>query len=105
MGHAPIANNTDLAEIRILLKERGIKRVFDISEWDEGGNWMAWRLNDIPECLLQQVNTLKTELKDVVPVHKFVEDSWGWGSSGIYSSAKGYAALQPQREISHPSSF
>ena len=62
MGHAPLASIASLDEIQELLQNRGIKNIYDISDWDEIGNWTDWdkignwtywEISNIPYHLLQ----------------------------------------------------
>eukprot|EP00253_Pinus_taeda_P022763 PITA_22763 len=52
-----------------------------------------------------QTKTLKEELREVALVHKTEKDKWGWGPTGVYSSAKGYELLQSHRDRSLPARF
>jgi hypothetical protein len=52
MGNPPIASNAGLREIRDFLENIGIKRIFDISKWDEDGSWSEWQFSNVPDCLL-----------------------------------------------------
>jgi ribonuclease HI/exonuclease III len=105
MGNPPIASNAGLKEIRDFLENRGIKRIFDISKWDEDGSWSEWQFGNVPDCLLQQLEMLKAELREAAPVHKTGIDTWGWGPTGIYTSARGYALLQQQQNRPLPARF
>jgi hypothetical protein len=93
MGNPPIASNVGLREIHDFLENRGIQRIIDRSKWDEDGSWSEWQFGNVPNCLLQQLEMLKAELREAAPVHMTGKDTWGWGPTGIYTAARGYALL------------
>jgi hypothetical protein len=105
MGNLPLASNTSLTEIREFLDHRGIQSINDISKWDDNGSWSDWQFGNVPNRLLQQLEMLKVELREAAPVHKTEKDKWGWGSTGTYSTAKGYALLQLQKDRPLPLRF
>ena len=94
MGNPPLASNTSFTEIHDFLDHRGIQSINDISKWEEDGSWSDWQFGNIPNHLLQQLEMLRVELREAAPVHKTEKDNWGWGPTGTYSAAKGYALLQ-----------
>jgi hypothetical protein len=98
MGRSPLASNASLNEICVFLAQRGIQRISDISKWNEDGSWSDWHFGNVPNHLLQQLETLKVELQDAAPVHMNEKDKWGWGPTRSYSTAKGYAMLQCQKD-------
>jgi ribonuclease HI len=102
MGRPPLASNASLNEIRAFLAQRGIQRISDISKWNEDGSWSDWHFGNVPNRLLQQLESLKAELRDAAPVHMNEKDKWGWGPTGSYSTAKGYAMLQSQKDRPPP---
>jgi hypothetical protein len=105
MGNLPLASNASLTEIREFLDHRGTKSIKDISKWDDNGFWSDWQFGNVPNHLLQQLEMLRVELREATPVHKTEKDNWGWRSTGTYSAAKGYALLQLQKDIPHPTRF
>jgi hypothetical protein len=62
MGRPPLASNASLNEIHVFLAQRGIQRISDISKWNEDGSWSDWHFGNVPNRLLQQLETLKVEL-------------------------------------------
>jgi hypothetical protein len=82
--------------IHDFLECRGMQRIYDISKWDEDGSWTEWQFGTVPYHLLQQLEILKAELREAAPLHMTEKDTWGWGPTGSYSAAKGYALLQQQ---------
>ena len=102
MGRPPLASNANLNKIHVFLAQRGIQRISDISKWNEDGSWSDWHFSNVPNRLLQQLETLKAELRDAAPVHMNKKDKWGWGPTGSYSTAKGYAMLQCQKDRPPP---
>jgi hypothetical protein len=105
MGNLPLASNTSLTEIHDFLDHRGIQSINDISKWDDNGSWSDWQFGNVPNHLLQQLEMLKTELREATPVHKTEKDNWGWGPTGTYSTAKVYALLQQQKDRPLPARF
>eukprot|EP00253_Pinus_taeda_P002669 PITA_02669 len=102
MGHPPLSEKNEIAGIRAWLRSRGIRKIEDIVEWDEDGNWKCWKLPNIPEQLIEQSNLLIVEIADFAPVHKNEEDSWGWGQTGVYSAKQGYLQMQGKKDSAHP---
>jgi hypothetical protein len=102
MGRPSLASNASLNEIRVFLAHRGKQSISDISKWNEDDSWSDWHFGNVPNRLLQQLETLKAELRDAAPVHKTGKDNWGWGPTGSYSTAKGYAMLQRQKDRPPP---
>ena len=41
----------------------------------------------------------------MAPIHLSCKDTWGWGSSGVYSAASGFKAIQTSSQTSLPPSF
>ena len=90
MGHPPLDESNDFTELRDWLKEKGIRKIDDISEWDTNGNWLQWNLPRPPEHLYTQLASFKNAISDYAPVHKDEEDHWGWGKTGVYTAKQGY---------------
>ena len=102
MGRPSLASNAILNEIRIFLAHREKQSINDISKWNEDDSWSDWHFDNVPNRLLQQLEMLKAELRDAVPVHMNEKYKWGWGPTGSYSTAKGYAMLQCQKDKPSP---
>jgi hypothetical protein len=105
MGNFPLASNASLTEIHDFLDHRGIQSINDISKWDDDVSWSDWQFGNVPNRLLQQLEMLKTELREAAPVHKTKKDNCGWRPTGTYSAAKGYALLQQQKDKPLPARF
>jgi hypothetical protein len=105
MGRSSLASNASLHKICVFLAHRGKQSVSDISKWNEDGSWLDWHFGNVPNRLHQQLEMLKAELRDATPVHKTEKDKWGWGTSGSYSTAKGYTLLQHQKERPPPANI
>jgi ribonuclease HI len=102
MGHHPLSEINEIAELRVWLRARGIRKIEDIVEWEEDGNWKGWNLPNIPEHLQVQLNLFKAEIADFAPVHKNEEDTWGWGQTGVYTAKQGYLQMQSKKDTVHP---
>ena len=77
MGHQPLKQKAEIVEIRAWLRARGIKKIEDITEWDNKGNWLRWKWPRIPEQLKNQFVVLNDEIVDFTPIHIDEEDTWG----------------------------
>eukprot|EP00253_Pinus_taeda_P024453 PITA_24453 len=102
MGHPLLSEKNEIAGIRAWLRARRIRKIEDIVEWDEDGKWKCWKLPNIPEQFIEQLNLLKDEIADFAPVHMEEEDSWGWGQTGVYSAKQGYLHMQGNKDSVHP---
>eukprot|EP00253_Pinus_taeda_P018086 PITA_18086 len=102
MGHPPLSEKNEIAELRVWLRSRRIRKIEDIVEWDDDGNWKCWNLPNIPEQLNEQLNLFSVEITDFAPVHKNEEDTWGWGQTGVYSAKQGYLQMQSKKDSVHP---
>jgi ribonuclease HI len=102
MGHHPLSEINEIADLRVWLRARGIRKIEDIVEWEEDGNWKGWNLPNIPEHLKDQLNLFTAEIADFAPVHKNEEDTWGWGQTGVYSAKQGYLQMQSKKDSVHP---
>lgn len=87
MGHRPLIKNMEIAEIRDQLREKGIRKIKDISEWDSNGNWQRCNFPRIPEQLNTQLVALNDAISDFAPVHIDDEDIWGKGKNGVYTAS------------------
>eukprot|EP00253_Pinus_taeda_P023772 PITA_23772 len=102
MGHPPLSEINEISELRVWLRARGIRKIEDIVEWDDDGNWKSWILPIIPEHLNDQLNPFTAEIADFAPVHKNEEDTWGWGQTRVYSAKQGYLQMQSKKDLVHP---
>jgi exonuclease III len=105
MGREPLAENDEIADLRDWLERAGVIRLYDLSKWDHRGDWAGWDFHGVPPRLSQQQSILVDLLEDVAPVNRTTKDRWGWGQTGVYTSAAGYRALQASRNISHTPAF
>eukprot|EP00253_Pinus_taeda_P005951 PITA_05951 len=105
MGKDLLAEREDIAELRNWLERAGVNRVYDLASWDERGEWLKWDFHGVPECLKDQQIQLENLLEDATPDSRFKKDRWGWGKSGIYTSAEGYKSLQGKRISHHTPAF
>jgi hypothetical protein len=105
MGREPLVENAEIADLREWLERAGVNRVYDLSKWDHRGDWAGWDFHGVPPRLDQQQSILVDLLEDAAPANRAIKDRWGWGQSGIYTSAAGYRALQASKNSSHPPAF
>ena len=105
MGRQPLAENADITEPRDWLERAGVNKLYDLSKWDQRGDWAGWDFHGVPPRLSQQQSVLEVLLKEVAPVNRTMKDRWGWGQTGIYTTAEGYRALQAARNSSQTTSF
>eukprot|EP00253_Pinus_taeda_P009325 PITA_09325 len=102
MGHPPLSDINEITDLRVWLRSKGIRKIEDIAEWDNKGNWQSWTLPNIPAHLKNQLNYFIDEITDFTPVHKDEEDSWGWGQTGVYTAKQGYLQMQSKKDSLHP---
>eukprot|EP00253_Pinus_taeda_P004415 PITA_04415 len=105
MMNSPLADKTDITEIRSWLERAGVKRLYDLAKWNKHGEWEGWDLYGVPIRLETQLSLLEEYLEDATPVHRDAKDSWGWGQAGVYSTTEGYRVLQGKKNSNHPSSL
>jgi len=105
MGNDPLEENENIMDIREWLLQAGKTRLYDISNWDSRGEWAGWDTNGIPDGLTHQKNHLIDFLEGSSPEHRHIRDSWAWGTTGTYTTAAGYKALQSTRNNSHAPTF
>jgi hypothetical protein len=105
MGREPLAENGEISDLRKWLERAGVYTLYDLSKWDHRGDWAGWDFLGVPPRLSQQQSTLVDLLEEAAPVNRFIKDRWGWGKTGVYTTAAGYRALQATRNISHPPAF
>lgn len=97
MGKEPLNNNEDIADLRDWLKQAGVNTIYDLSIWDQRGDWTRWDFHGVPARLSHQQTLLEDLLEEETPVNRSMKDSWGWGQPGVYTTASGYRALQASR--------
>jgi len=93
MGKEPLAENENIAELKDWLERAGINNLYDLSKWDQRGEWAGWDFHGIPTHLALQQSTLEDLLEDAAPVNRSMKDRWGWGKTGVYTIAEGYSLL------------
>ena len=105
LGNPPLSSLNSLNEIKLWLVNKGLLRLANIYSWDSTGNWTGWTFPEIPEPLLPQKNLFIAMLSGLASVHRSSKDKWGWGQSGIYTTAQGFIALQPPQASFCPLRF
>eukprot|EP00253_Pinus_taeda_P031382 PITA_31382 len=83
----------------------GKQSIFDISIWDQRDEWTGWAIPDPPAHLRSQLNTFLDLMDDAAPIHRSMQDRWGWGQSGEYTIAEGYKAYQTTGNNKHSAAF
>lgn len=101
MGNAPLQENREIAEIKDWLERAGVKRIFELPKWNHRGDWEGWDFHGVPDRLSHQQAQLEDLLDEAAPVHKAARDCWGWGPTGLYSTALGYRELQGNRNSNY----
>jgi len=87
-GNAPLASLNSYNDLKIWLVNKGLLRLADIFSCDSKGNWAGWTFPGVPEPLHTKKNLLYTALSGLAPVHCSSKDKWGWGRTGIYTTAQ-----------------
>eukprot|EP00253_Pinus_taeda_P013603 PITA_13603 len=87
------------------LERAGVKSLYELSKWNQRGEWEGWDVHGVPNRLKYQQSLLEDRLEDASPVHRASKDCWGWGQSGIYSTVAGYSTLQGLKNSNHPPTF
>eukprot|EP00253_Pinus_taeda_P028484 PITA_28484 len=102
MGHPPLSTINEIVDLRAWLSSKGTRKIEDIAEWDNKGNWQCWSLPNIPAHLKDQLKIFTDAIIDFTPMHKDKEDSWGWGKTGVYTAKQGYLQMQGKKNSPHP---
>ena len=69
--------------------------LWDLSIWNSDDSWIKWDLGNIPQELECEARSLLDALQGLTPISTKKKDKRGRGSSsGLYTAAAGYAALQ-----------
>jgi hypothetical protein len=105
MGREPLAENVDITDLRDWMERAGVNSLYDLSKWDEHGDWAGWDFHGVPARLSLQQSTLVDLLEDTTPVNRTMKDSWGWGQTGVYTTVGGYRILQASRNSSQTPDF
>ena len=106
LGNAPLNSDESFNEIKSRLVDKDIHRISDFISWDCKGNWKAWSFPELsardPNFHTQE-NLLMEKQSAIAPIHISCKDSWGWGTTGVYSTAEGYTVLQKSQTSMLPS--
>eukprot|EP00253_Pinus_taeda_P023182 PITA_23182 len=94
MGKEPLKDKEDIVELRDWLTQARVNTIFELSKWDQRGDWIGWDFHGIPEKLIHQQTMLEDLLEEATPTNRYMNDKWGWGQTGVYTTAAGYRALQ-----------
>jgi hypothetical protein len=87
------------------MERAGVNSLYDLSKWDQRGDWAGWDFHGVPARLSLQQSMLEDLLEDAAPVNRTMKDRWGWGQTGVYTTAAGYRALQASRNSSQTPAF
>ena len=96
-GNLPLENLASLSDLKLLFTQRGLINLAYISQWDEHGNWLAWFLPKVPDCLCPQKKFLLSSLIGLTPLHLHIIDKWGWVKSRVYLICQGFRVLQTSK--------
>lgn len=83
MGKEPLKDNEDIADLRDWLKQAGVNTIFELSNWDQRGDWAGWDFHGVPERLTHQQILLEDLMEEAAPINRTMKDKWGWGQSGV----------------------
>jgi hypothetical protein len=87
------------------LQRERVNILYDLSKWDEHGDWAGWDFHGVPAWLSLQLSTFEDLMEDAAPVNRTMKDSWGWDQIGVYTTAEGYRNLQASRNSSQTPAF
>jgi len=103
MGSDPLEKREEIVDLRNWLERAGVNSVYDLEIWHNRGDWARWDFHGVPAHLRDQLILLEDLLEDATPVNK--KDRWGWGQTGVYTSAEGYRALQGSKNSNQTPTF
>ena len=75
MGNAPLEEHMDITELRTWLERAGVKHLYELSKWNQRGEWAGWDLHGVPDRLTYQQSQLEDHLLNAAPVHRAAKDS------------------------------
>eukprot|EP00253_Pinus_taeda_P011429 PITA_11429 len=105
MGKEPLRDNKDIANLREWLKQAGVNTFFDLSKWDQRGDWAGWDFHGVPERLTHQQTLFEDMLEEAAPINRTMKEKWGWGQTGIYTTTIGYRAVQTSNNSRENTAF
>jgi len=105
MGKEPLAENVDIIDLRDWLEQAGVNSLYDLSNWDQRGDWAGWDFHGVPAQLSLQQTLLVDLLEDTAPVNRAMKYSWGWGQTSVYTTTARYRVLQASRNSSQTPAF
>jgi hypothetical protein len=105
MGREPLAKNMDIIDLRDWMERAGVNILYDLSKWDQHGDWAGWDFHGVLARLSLQQSMLIDLLEDAALVNRTMKDSWGWGQTGVYTIAARYKVLQASRNSSQTLAF
>ena len=94
LGHPPLSFVLPLEYISKWELDSGILTLYDLSTWDQNGNWNGWRMLHPLEPLKHDVDLLLPLLHCIAPISKNSKDSIVWGNNGTYIVKEGYKLMQ-----------
>eukprot|EP00253_Pinus_taeda_P034784 PITA_34784 len=105
MGKEPLNNNEEITDLRDWLKQAGVNTIYELSKWDQCGDWAGWDFHGVPARFSLQQTLHEDLLEEAAPVNRSMKDSWRWGQSGVYTTVAGYRALQASRNSRQTPAF
>ena len=76
------------------MQENGYNKLYDISSWDNSGNWKEWKILQPPEHLEEEYKNFTSLLHGRSPSN--IQDRYikGWGIHGYYTIKEGFKILK-----------
>ena len=93
LGLTPI-DEANFPNIKLRMQEMGYKKLYDISSWDNSGNWKEWKLLQPPEHLDKEHKTFTSLLHGGSPSNIQDRDIKGWGINGHYIVKEGFKIIK-----------
>lgn len=69
MGHDPLAENEEIAELGEWLERVDINNIYDLSTWDIRDEWAGWNFHGALTHLSDQRNYLEELLEEATPIN------------------------------------
>ena len=76
------------------MQEKGFNTLYDISSWDNSGNWKDWKILHPPEHLTEELETFTSFLHSGSPSNIQDRDIKDWGIHGQYTVKEGFKILK-----------
>ena len=97
LGHPPRSTIPGLGSFSEWLSAQDILSLFDLSRWDEDGQWIGWKDISPPDQLRNLVDLFLSSLHGLSPSSLSAKDRLGWGKSGQYTVKEGYKIISMEQ--------